>query len=163
MSARLMVVLLAALVVGGCATTQARVSPVNELQGQVTELSSRVESQEKEIVDLKYSLKEMADKVESKDWEVAEAKSASVSKMSSTAVIKVSSDKDSSGTIKVAASIEQVQKALKNAGLYEGNVDGKLGGKTKAAIAEFQKQHNLRADGVIGQKTWNEMKQYLSQ
>jgi len=162
-SVRLMVVLLAALAVGGCVTTQSKVSPVNELQGQVTELSSRVEAQEKEIVDLKYNLKEMADKAETKEWDTAQEKSAAVAKSSTTAVIKISSDKDSNGIIKVGASAEQVQKALKNAGVYEGAVDGKIGSKTKVAIAEFQKQHNLRADGVIGQKTWNEMKQYLSE
>ena len=163
MSVRLMIVLFAALAVGGCATTQAKVSPVNELQGQVTDLSSRVDAQEKEIVDLKYNLKEMGDKVESKEWESAEQKSVAVAKVSSTAVIKVSPDKGSNGVIKVGATAEQVQKALKNAGFYEGSVDGKLGSKTKSAIAEFQKQHNLRADGVVGQKTWNEMKQYLSE
>ncbi len=158
-----MVVLLAALAVGGCATTQPKVSVVNELQGQVSDLSSRVQAQEKEIVDLKYNLKEMADKVETKEWDSAEEKSAAVAKSSTTAVIKVTNDKNANGIIKVAATTEQVQKALKNAGLYEGPIDGKLGSKTKSSIAEFQKQHNLRADGVIGQKTWNEMKQYLSE
>lgn len=163
MSVRLMIVLVATLAVGGCATTQTKVSLVNELQGQVSELSTRVEAQEKEIVDLKYSLKEMGDKVEAKEWENAEEKSAAIAKTSSTAVVKVSTNKESSSVIKVNATAEQVQKALKNAGVYDGVVDGKIGSKTKASIAEFQKQHNLRADGVIGQKTWNEMKQYLSE
>jgi peptidoglycan hydrolase-like protein with peptidoglycan-binding domain len=65
--------------------------------------------------------------------------------------------------IKVDASGIDVQKALKGAGLYEGKIDGKIGSKTKSAIVEFQKQHNLKADGVIGQKTWGELKQYMTE
>jgi peptidoglycan hydrolase-like protein with peptidoglycan-binding domain len=55
----------------------------------------------------------------------------------------------------------EVQKALKNAGVYDGKIDGKVGPRTKNAVVEFQRQHSLKADGVIGQKTWSVLKTYL--
>ncbi|MBF0486340.1 MAG: peptidoglycan-binding protein [Candidatus Omnitrophica bacterium] len=65
--------------------------------------------------------------------------------------------------LKVNISGTDLQKALKGAGVYEGKIDGKIGAKTKAAVIEFQKAHNLKGDGVVGQKTWNELKQYLTE
>jgi len=53
--------------------------------------------------------------------------------------------------------IKKIQQALKNAGFYKGDIDGKIGLKTKGAIKAFQKSKGLIADGVVGQKTWNEL------
>ena len=58
---------------------------------------------------------------------------------------------------------KDVQKALKNAGFYAGSVDGKLGPKTKKAIAEFQQSKGLKADGKVGPRTWAELEKYLVQ
>ncbi len=60
-------------------------------------------------------------------------------------------------------SAEDIQKALKNAGLYKGSVDGKIGPKTKKAIEEFQSTNGLTADGKVGPKTWEKLKNYLTQ
>ncbi|HTZ11516.1 MAG TPA: peptidoglycan-binding domain-containing protein, partial [Candidatus Margulisiibacteriota bacterium] len=49
---------------------------------------------------------------------------------------------------------KDIQSALKNAGFYAGEVDGKIGPKTKAAIEAFQKANNLKPDGKVGPKTW---------
>lgn len=57
---------------------------------------------------------------------------------------------------------EDIQKSLKNAGLYTGSIDGKIGPKTKKAIEQFQKQNNLSVDGVVGSKTWEKLKAYLT-
>ncbi|MDD5584228.1 MAG: peptidoglycan-binding domain-containing protein [Candidatus Omnitrophica bacterium] len=57
---------------------------------------------------------------------------------------------------------EDVQKALKAAGLYEGNIDGKLGPKTKKAIEDFQTQNSLTVDGKVGPKTWEKLRQHLA-
>ncbi len=57
---------------------------------------------------------------------------------------------------------EQIQQALKNAGLYEGSVDGVLGKKSKAAIMAFQEQNGLTADGKVGKKTWAKLATYLT-
>ncbi|MFA6385070.1 MAG: peptidoglycan-binding domain-containing protein [Candidatus Omnitrophota bacterium] len=57
----------------------------------------------------------------------------------------------------------EIQTALKYAGFYTGNVDGKVGPKTKAAIEEFQRANGLVVDGKVGPKTWQALGQYLNQ
>jgi peptidoglycan hydrolase-like protein with peptidoglycan-binding domain len=49
---------------------------------------------------------------------------------------------------------EDIQIALKNAGFYDGEIDGQIGTKTRNAIKEFQKQNDLEVDGVVGRNTW---------
>ena len=55
----------------------------------------------------------------------------------------------------------QIQAALKNAGYYQGVIDGKLGKKTRRAVKAFQKANNLTTDGKVGPKTWAALKEYL--
>jgi len=57
---------------------------------------------------------------------------------------------------------EEIQQALKNAGIYDGKVDGKIGPKTKKAIENFQSQNGLKADGKVGRKTWKLLAPYLN-
>jgi murein L,D-transpeptidase YcbB/YkuD len=57
---------------------------------------------------------------------------------------------------------KQIQKALKNAGYYDGNIDGKMGRKTRAAIKEFQRNNGLKADGIVGRNTREKLLKYLS-
>lgn len=72
---------------------------------------------------------------------------------------KVSSSK----SIRVAGlSVRDVQQALKNAGFNPGKVDGKMGGNTDRAIKQFQKAEGLKADGVVGQRTWDKLSTHLS-
>ena len=54
-----------------------------------------------------------------------------------------------------------IQKALKKAGYYNGALDGKVGPGTRDAIAAFQKDNGLKADGVCGRGTWAKLKSYL--
>ncbi len=51
-----------------------------------------------------------------------------------------------------------IQQALKNAGLYGGEIDGKIGPKTMKAIEDFQAKNNLKVDGVVGPATWEKLK-----
>ena len=51
-------------------------------------------------------------------------------------------------------SMRDIQTALKNAGYYTGEVDGKTGKMTKKAIEDFQSANGLEADGKVGPKTW---------
>ena len=60
-------------------------------------------------------------------------------------------------------STKDIQQALKNAGLYQGKVDGDIGPRTKKAIKDFQAQNSLAADGKVGPKTWAKLSPYLSQ
>jgi murein L,D-transpeptidase YcbB/YkuD len=144
----------------GCATTQQKTEPVNQVQNQVVELEQRMEEQEKELVDLKYEVKAITGKVEAKEQMVVET---SLPMHIEHKSVFVTSTGDMDSINKVSASASDIQKALKGAGLYEGKIDGKLGAKTKAAVVEFQKKHNLKSDGVIGQKTWAELKTYLAE
>jgi peptidoglycan hydrolase-like protein with peptidoglycan-binding domain len=57
---------------------------------------------------------------------------------------------------------QQIQLALKNAGFYAGEVDGKLGPMSKKAVEEFQKANGLQADGKVGPKTWQLLSKYLA-
>ena len=57
---------------------------------------------------------------------------------------------------------KQIQTALKNAGLYNGAVDGKIGPGSKRAIIAFQKNNGLKADGKVGAKTWAALEPYLN-
>jgi len=55
-----------------------------------------------------------------------------------------------------------IQQALKNAGIYDGKIDGNIGPKTKKAIEAFQSQNGLKADGKVGRKTWKALSAYLN-
>lgn len=57
-------------------------------------------------------------------------------------------------------STKQIQQALKNAGFYQGSVDGKSGPMTKDAVREFQRVHGLKDDGVVGKQTWTKLSAY---
>ena len=59
-------------------------------------------------------------------------------------------------------SFQDIQQALANANLYEGKIDGIPGPKTKKAIESFQTQNGLKADGKVGSKTWQKLKEYLN-
>lgn|SRR3989338_3433161 len=56
--------------------------------------------------------------------------------------------------------IKQVQLALKKAGFYKGDIDGKTGPRTKEAIRAFQKARGLKVDGVVGKATWQALSRY---
>lgn len=58
--------------------------------------------------------------------------------------------------------IKDIQVCLKNAGFYSGKIDGVKGRNTKKAIKEFQKANGLKADGVVGIRTWELLSKYES-
>ena len=145
-----------AMLLTGCVTTQGK-SNVDQLQIRVVDLEKKVEERDSEIVDLKYQIKDLSSRVPGQPSSSVEDE-APVHKSSAPSLDQSSS---SDKIIKVSASISDVQKALKNAGFYKGSIDGKVGQQTKKAIESFQRQHNLTADGVIGRRTWEELKVYL--
>jgi len=64
--------------------------------------------------------------------------------------------------------VEEFQKILYDLGYDLGNfgpngdgIDGKFGSKTKNAVKEFQKDHGLKVDGIIGIETATTLSQYL--
>lgn len=67
---------------------------------------------------------------------------------------------DSSSSI--APTPKQVQTALQNSGYYKGEIDGKIGPKSKEAILNFQRENSLTVDGKVGPKTWSKLKKHLN-
>ena len=84
---------------------------------------------------------------------VVENTTASTTSTEVTEPVMASGPVDASGK----PSNKQIQQALKNAGLYDGKIDGTIGPKTKKAIEAFQTQNGLKADGKVGKKTWKAM------
>ena len=60
----------------------------------------------------------------------------------------------------VKPSTREIQQALKNAGFYQGSLDGKMGPATRDAVKEFQRVHGLKDDGVVGRQTWEKLRAY---
>lgn len=157
---RLLPILVLAIAFSGCATTQTK-SQNEQIETRVTELEKNLQAKDAQIVDLQYQVKDLSSKVEtSKSAEPDQASQESGTQAESA---NDHSDVGSIGAnlIRVKVSPEKIQRALKSAGVYTGPVDGKIGPGTKAAIIEFQKSHGLKADGVLGKKTWETLKAYL--
>ncbi len=58
-------------------------------------------------------------------------------------------------------STSDVQLALTNAGYNPGAIDGKIGSRTISAIKRFQRAEKLKADGIVGRKTWSQLSRHL--
>ena len=67
---------------------------------------------------------------------------------------------ENTGEVKQHVNAKMIQIALKNAGYFQGEPDGKMGQKTRLAIKDFQKANNLNADGRVGKNTWLALKEY---
>ncbi|MCD8140545.1 MAG: peptidoglycan-binding protein [Planctomycetaceae bacterium] len=63
--------------------------------------------------------------------------------------------------IRVPVPVRTVQAALKEAGHLNGNVDGKVGRQTIAAITSFQRSQGIKADGIVGRQTWQLLYPYV--
>ena len=135
----------------GCATTR-KDTATEQPQTRISQLEEQLQQKDEEINDLK-------DELQSAQQDPSRRKDSYSSRKPSEGIDFSSNKKD--GILRVEAAPDQVQLALKNAGYYTGPVDGKLGERTRKAASEFQKAHNLTADGVIGKKTWNILKTYL--
>ena len=149
-----------AVVVSGCATTKQNPQLVNELQTRVGELEQQLKAKNEEVDSLKYEVKDLSYEVDRVKMQSGKISAQSVETSDSPSQ-DFSSSRASNDIIRVSASPNQVQSALKNAGYYKGVVDGRVGAKTKEAISRFQRDHGLKADGVIGKRTWDELKTHL--
>jgi peptidoglycan hydrolase-like protein with peptidoglycan-binding domain len=149
-----LVLVVSGLFLAGCATTQP--TAVNQLQIKVAQLERKLEEKDQEVTDLRDQLDDVSTTKTSPETIVDE-----VDEDSMKAVSSAMSSSSYGDIIRVDAKPQDVQRALKNAGFYDGPIDGKIGAKTKKAIQAFQKEHSLTSDGVIGKKTWTELKTYL--
>lgn len=53
--------------------------------------------------------------------------------------------------------VRECQTQLKLQGYNCGTIDGVFGLKCKAAVMNFQAEHDLTVDGIVGQKTWEKL------
>ena len=51
------------------------------------------------------------------------------------------------------AMVKEAQSRLKLAGFYQGKIDGKMGPKTKQALAQFEQQHGLPVTHQLNRRT----------
>ena len=131
MRIKIFVLALSVITLSGCATTKLKNQQVQELQNRVATLQTELDQSREDIATLKDEL----------------------------------TQSKASQKMKVAANLSlsarDVQNALKSAGFYEGPVDGKIGPRTKDAIVQFQEANGLKADGVVGRQTTQELGRYL--
>jgi len=107
---------------------------------------------DKHIDELNTRISELKEEVKEKDEEIR-VLSKQTGKAASTGYTATAQS--------AAATSKNIQIALKNAGYYSGPIDGKIGSKSKQAIMDFQATNNLKADGVVGKKTWALLSRYL--
>lgn len=71
------------------------------------------------------------------------------------------SSKGAKTVVVSGVSAKDVQRALANAGFNPGKADGKIGPNTTRAIKQFQAAEGLKADGVVGPRTWDHLRKHL--
>lgn len=125
------------LSIAGCATTRKGDDiQTQQLQKRISYLEAELQRKNQEVSSLENELAQTQD----------------------TGSLSRSTRESSAGSL----SPKQIQRALKNAGFYNGPVDGKIGSKTKDAIKAFQKANGLKADGIVGKRTSQELSKYLA-
>ncbi|HXV19004.1 MAG TPA: peptidoglycan-binding domain-containing protein [Candidatus Omnitrophota bacterium] len=140
---QLSVLILAGIVLTtGCASTRARkADPQMDQQAHIAQMQNELAAKDQQIQELQYQLQGQQSALQNQSNFSADSPASKKS-----AYIRVS-----------GVSVKQVQRALLNKGYDPGPVDGKMGKKTKSAIKQFQRSNNLKADGIIGQRTWSRL------
>lgn len=147
----------------GCSATQSSTGS-GQMQIKMAHLERKVDQKDQEIKKLWTEVQSLTKKLDEinetydddMDFEVIEELENAKSSVSA----KIKNKKDNR-IIRVAVSASQVQKALKNSGYYKGKIDGNIGSGSRKAIKVFQTDHGLNSDGIVGKKTWIELKRYL--
>lgn len=172
MPERVFLMLMLLIPLSGCATPQDQ-TLVTQLQLRVGGLERELNLKDNQIGDLTNKMKALFVEAEQLDVRLKKQETAKTllrekikekrterKKVKEQAKLKLPSKKPA-GIILVPVSTKNVQSALRNAGYYEGPLDNKIGAKTKTAIIQFQKDNELKADGIVGKKTWDELKVFL--
>lgn len=134
------------LVVSGCSTVPKHFKEdMTGMKTKVDTLESRVDTVETKQAEVEKISAEQLQAIE----EIKAQKQQQVSK-------------SNVGIKSRSVSAAELQAALKNAGFYDGKLDGVKGPQTKSAIKAFQEANGLRADGVVGPKTWDLLCRYAA-
>ncbi|MDD3374540.1 MAG: peptidoglycan-binding domain-containing protein [Candidatus Omnitrophica bacterium] len=150
----LLLLMASGLIFAGCQTTQKYQPQTDELTNRVHLLENNINKKDQEISRLYDKINGLTKQIEEKNNQLT--KLTEPKKLSP----EVLESKDGLGIIRVNATPAEIQIALKNAGYYEGNVDGKIGPNTINAISNFQKDNGLTPDSVVGSKTWETLKTF---
>lgn len=120
--------------------------------------SSKLRTQDMRFEQLEAKIDGLARDIDEKDREIRdlEAELERIKKGNLNSAKKIKTAKKSE-----ESTPKKIQTALTNAGFYKGPIDGKIGQQTEKAVKEFQRANGLKADGVIGKKTWVKLQQYL--
>ena len=149
---RMLGLVIVASLLGGCAGGGQTRKAMSQLQSQVGMLEERVAQLEHAstgtiaVAPLSSSAEEPMAAIQ-----VEPVKSKKAAK---------SGSKTSSASASIKPSTREIQQALKNAGFYQGEIDGKMGPLTKDAVKEFQRVHGLTDDGTVGKQTWAKLGAY---
>ncbi len=131
----------------GCASARSRKAAESDLSAKVSVL-------EKQLVKIEGEHEQLIDAVRTQAREQKEIKQLLGGRQVSSSPAKQTLTFNN-------ASKKDIQTALKNAGYYDGEIDGKIGPKTSAAIMKFQEENDLKVDGVVGKETWELLSAYL--
>ena len=161
------------IALSGCSTLGAVRAPsqVSELQIKVAQMQRQLDARDQEVTSLKDEVTSLGTRIQ--DLESSGMKTASSSydefaesetetPSSSSHLAETDMPAKNTDIIRVDASASDVQKALKKAGYYNGNIDGKFGKQSQSAVVAFQKDHHLETDGIVGRKTWSALRSYLN-
>jgi murein L,D-transpeptidase YcbB/YkuD len=133
----------AVIFLSGCATGGSQIQMENQsLRTQVSTLQNELKERGLEIESLEIELNRLNEQMKSPQ-----------------AVNKYNAQRSFKSTKEF--SIRNIQIALKNAGFDPGPIDGRIGKKTRNAIKNFQKAQGLTADGIVGNLTWEKLKEFL--
>ena len=127
-------------VLSGCATLGKNDGLSNQgLRNKISALEAQLNEKDNQINSLKESMAETEQR----------------------ANLSVQNTTQNNNEVKQRIDAKMIQTALKNAGYFQDEVDGKMGQKTRLAVKEFQKANNLHVDGRVGKNTWMVLKEYL--
>ena len=138
-------VMVIAFVASGCSSVP------KKTKEEITGIKTRVDTLESKVGEMETKQAYTERATQEQAAAIEEMKSV---KMANTNISTKSSD------AKVGARMRDIQQCLKNAGFYDGSVDGVKGRKTRKAIKDFQKANGLTADGLVGKKTWEALSKY---
>ena len=139
---RIGLLVLVAAAVSGCASSTTSKS-VERLQSHIALLDERVTQLERTSV----------------EW-TASSQPRPPATESLAAVAKPTKPTSASVSTSTKPSTRAIQESLRNAGFYQGDIDGKVGLLTRKAVLEFQRVHGLKEDGIVGTKTWAQLREY---
>ncbi len=131
----LLVMVSAAFLISGCTSSE----KVGELEKKMEEIRSDLDFYKSKVDSLEARQDTFENKFAAKQQETTVPKSDTV------------------------LSAQDIQTALKNAGFYSGEIDGKIGPETDKAIRSFQETNGLEADGIVGTKTKGLLVNYMKQ